>query len=83
MDFIPEEISKYAEDHSSSESAVLAELNAGKIPRDRYESFVKLQREVAYLREAGKRAGWQNRRQSDRVAHRAFNKEVTWHKSRR
>ena len=63
--------------------AVLAELNAGKIPRDRYESFVKLQREVAYLREAGKRAGWQNRRQSDRVAHRAFNKEVTWHKSRR
>src|SRR6516165_2256651 len=58
--------------------AVLAELNAGKIPRDRYESFVKLQRELAYLREAEKRAGWQTRRKSDRVAHRAFNKEVTW-----
>ncbi len=63
--------------------AVLAELNAGKIPRDRYENFVKLQRELAHLREAGKRAGWQNRRKSDRVAHRAFNKAVTHHKSRR
>ncbi len=63
--------------------AVLAELNAGKIPRDRYESFVKLQRELAYLREAGKRANWQTRRKSDRVAHRAFNKEVTYHKTRR
>lgn len=63
--------------------AVLAEVIAGKIPRDRYESFVKLQRELAYLREAGKRAGWQSRRKSDRVAHRAFNKEVTYHKSRR
>lgn len=63
--------------------AVLAELNAGKIPRDRYESFAKLQKEIAYLREAEKRAGWQTRRKSDRVAHRAFNKEVTHHKSRR
>jgi ribosome biogenesis GTPase / thiamine phosphate phosphatase len=63
--------------------AVLAELNAGKIPRDRYESFVKLQKELAYLREAEKRAGWTNRRKSDRVAHRAFNKEVTHHKSHR
>ena len=63
--------------------AVLAELNAGNIPRDRYESFVKLQRELAYLREAEKRAGWQTRRKSDRVAHRAFNKAVTHHKSRR
>jgi ribosome biogenesis GTPase len=63
--------------------AVLAELNAGKIPRDRYESFVKLQKELAYLREAEKRAGWTSRRKSDRVAHRAFNKEITHHKSRR
>jgi ribosome biogenesis GTPase len=63
--------------------AVLAELNAGKLPRDRYESFVKLQRELGYVREAGKRANWTTRRKSDRVAHRAFNKEVTHHKSRR
>ena len=63
--------------------AVLAELNAGKIPRARYESFVKLQGELAYLREAGKRAGWQSHRKGDRVAHRAFNKEVTYHKTRR
>lgn len=63
--------------------AVLAELNAGKIPRDRYDSFVKLQRELAYLREAEKRAHWTNHRKSDRVAHRAFNKEVSYHKTRR
>ena len=63
--------------------AVLAELNAGKIPRERYESFIKLQRELVYLREAEKRAGGQTRRKSDRVAHRAFNKEVTYHKTRR
>lgn len=54
--------------------AVLAELAAGKIPRERYDSFVKLQREISYLREAEKRAGWQDRRKSDRVAHRVFNK---------
>jgi ribosome biogenesis GTPase len=63
--------------------AVLAELNAGKIPRDRYDNFVKLQRELFYLREAGKRASWQTLRKSDRVAHRAFNKEITHHKARR
>lgn len=55
--------------------AVLAELAAGKIPRERYDSFVKLQREISYLREAEKRAGWQDRRKSDRVAHRVFNKQ--------
>jgi ribosome biogenesis GTPase len=63
--------------------AVLAGLQAGKIPRDRYESFVKLQKELAYLREAEKRASWTSRRKSDRVAHRAFNKQVTHHKTRR
>jgi ribosome biogenesis GTPase / thiamine phosphate phosphatase len=63
--------------------AVLAGLNAGKIPRDRYESFVKLQKELGYLREAERRTGWTTRRKSDRVAHRAFNKAVTHHKTRR
>ena len=66
-----------------TDCAVLTELNSGRISRERYESFVKLQRELAYLREAEKRAGWQTRRKSDRVAHRAFNKEVTYHKTRR
>jgi ribosome biogenesis GTPase len=54
--------------------AVLAELHTGNLPRDRYESFVKLQKELGYLREAEKRAGWTTRRKSDRVAHRVFNK---------
>ena len=55
--------------------AVLTALTAGALPRDRYDSFVKLQLEIGYLREAEKRAGWQDRRKSDRVAHRAFNKQ--------
>ena len=63
--------------------AVLAALAAGTLVRARYDSFVKLQGELGYLREAEKRAGWQSRTKSDRVAHRAFNKEVTHHKSRR
>ena len=54
--------------------AVRAALADGTLPRERYASFVKLQNEVSYLREAEKRAGWQVRRKSDRVAHRVFNK---------
>ena len=53
--------------------AVLPALAAGTLPRERYESFVKLQLELGYLREAEKRAGWTTRRKSDRVAHRVFN----------
>ena len=54
--------------------AVQAALANGTLPRDRHESFVKLQLEIGYLREAEKQAGWQTRRKSDRVAHRVFNK---------
>jgi ribosome biogenesis GTPase len=55
--------------------AVRAALTAGTLPRERYDSFVKLQLEISYLREAEKRTGWQDRRKSDRVAHRVFNKQ--------
>ncbi len=55
--------------------AVLAALANATLPRERYDSFVKLQLEISYLREAEKRAGWQDRRKSDRVAHRVFNKQ--------
>ena len=54
--------------------AVQTALANGTLPRDRHESFVKLQLEISYLREAEKQAGWQTRRKSDRVAHRIFNK---------
>ncbi len=54
--------------------AVLTALANGTLPRERHESFVKLQLEISYLREAEKQAGWQTRRKSDRVAHRVFNK---------
>jgi ribosome biogenesis GTPase len=62
--------------------AVLAAVADGTLPRERHENFVKLQREISYLREAEKQAGWQTRRKSDRVAHRTFNKAVTHHKTR-
>ena len=55
--------------------AVLTALAAGTLPRERYESFVKLQHEISFLREAEKRAHWQERKKSDRVAHRIFNKQ--------
>ena len=54
--------------------AVQAALANGTLPRDRHESFVKLQLEISYLREAEKQAGWQTRRKSDRVSHRVFNR---------
>jgi hypothetical protein len=54
---------------------VLAALAASTLPRERYDSFVKLQLEISYLRRAEKQAGWQDRRKSDRVAHRVFNKQ--------
>ncbi len=55
--------------------AVFAALADSTLSRERYDSFIKLQREIGYLREAEKRAGWHNRRKSDRVAHRVFNKQ--------
>jgi ribosome biogenesis GTPase len=55
--------------------AVLTALAAGALSRERHESFVKLQVEISYLREAEKQAGWQTRKKSDRVAHRVFNKQ--------
>jgi len=58
-----------------TDCAVLAALAAGTLPRGRYDSFVKLQLEISYLREAGKRAAWRDRRKGDRVAHRVFNKQ--------
>jgi len=58
------------------ECAVLAAVAAGTFPRERHDSYVKLQREMSYLRESEKQAGWQTRRKSDRVAHRVFNKRA-------
>ena len=48
--------------------AVLEALAAGTLPRERYDSFLKLQLEIRYLREAEKRAAWQDRKKSDRGA---------------
>ena len=42
--------------------AVLEALAVGRLPRERYESFLKLQLEIRYLREAEKRAARQDRK---------------------
>src|SRR6266478_1273237 len=52
--------------------AVLEALAAGTLARERYDSFLKLQLEIRYLREAEKRSAWKDRKKSDRVAYRAF-----------
>jgi ribosome biogenesis GTPase len=51
-----------------NQCAVLEALAAGTLPRERYDSFRKLQLEIRYLREAEKRAAWQERKKSDRGA---------------
>ena len=55
--------------------AVLEALAAGTLPRERYDSFLKLQLEIRFLREAEKRAAWQDRQKSDRTVPRAFTRE--------
>ena len=50
--------------------AMLAALAAGTLPRERYDSFLKLQLEIHFLREAEKRAARQDRKKSDRGARR-------------
>jgi ribosome biogenesis GTPase len=58
-----------------NQCAVRAALAAGTLPRERYDSFLKLQLEIRYLREAEKRAAWQDRKKSDRGALRVFGKK--------
>ena len=55
--------------------AVLEALAAGMLPRERYDSFLKLQLEIRYLREAEKRAAWRDGKKSDRGAHRELPQE--------
>lgn len=56
--------------------AVLEALAAGTLPRDRYDSFLRLQLELRYLREAEKRAAWQEGKKSGRGADRQCRQEV-------
>jgi ribosome biogenesis GTPase len=58
-----------------NQCAVLEALAAGTLPRERYDSFLKLQLEIRFLREAEKRAAWQDRKKSDRGTHRVFSKK--------
>jgi ribosome biogenesis GTPase / thiamine phosphate phosphatase len=58
-----------------SKCAVLEALAAGTLSRERYDSFLKLQLEIRFLREAEKRAAWQDRKKSDRMIPRVFSKQ--------
>jgi ribosome biogenesis GTPase len=58
-----------------NECAVLSALAAGTLPRERYESFLKLQVEICFLREAEKRTAWKDRKKNDRGAHRGFTEQ--------
>jgi ribosome biogenesis GTPase len=54
---------------------VLEALHAGKLSQDRYENFLKLLRELEFLRDAEKKAAWQTRRKSTRSpSHRSDNR---------
>lgn len=55
--------------------AVLEALAAGTLPRERYDSFLKLQLEIHYLREAEKKTAWQGRKKSNRGSNRALPQE--------
>ena len=55
--------------------AVLEALAAGTLPRQRYDGFLKLQLEIRFLREAEKKAARQDRKKSERGAHRVFSQE--------
>lgn len=54
--------------------AVRDAVEAGALSNERYESFLKLQRELAYLEEAHEKRSWIDRKRRAAAAHRAFNK---------
>jgi ribosome biogenesis GTPase len=55
--------------------AVLQAVTAGTIPRERYESFVRIQTEIRSMREAEKKAGWQARKLANRAPEQQFSQE--------
>ncbi|HWI57244.1 MAG TPA: ribosome small subunit-dependent GTPase A [Bacillota bacterium] len=56
--------------------AVLQALAAGTLPRERYDSFLRLQLEIRHLRETQKKAAWQDRKKTGRAALRAVRRKV-------
>jgi ribosome biogenesis GTPase len=58
-----------------NQCAVIEALAAGTLPRGRYDSFLKLQLEIRFLREAEKRAAGQDRKKIGRRGHRVFSKK--------
>ncbi len=59
---------------NEKDCGVKAALAEGRLPEDRYQSYLKLQRETACLEQAQQQRGWAERRRRDRIAPRAFNK---------
>jgi ribosome biogenesis GTPase / thiamine phosphate phosphatase len=57
-----------------NQCAVREALATGTLPRERYDSYLKLQLELRYLREAAKQAARRERKKSGRGARRVFRK---------
>jgi ribosome biogenesis GTPase / thiamine phosphate phosphatase len=53
--------------------AVQDALAAGKLPRDRYNNYLKLRHELDFLEEAQHKHAWIERKRKTKVAQRAFN----------
>ena len=58
-----------------NQCAVLEALAAGTLPRERHDSFLKLQLEIRHRRAAGQRTAWRDRKQSGRGAQRGFSEQ--------
>ena len=54
--------------------AVLAAVASGQVPTERYDRFIKLQKELAFLEDSHLQKSWSQRRRSTRVSQRGFNK---------
>jgi ribosome biogenesis GTPase len=58
-----------------NECAVREALAAGTLPRERYDSFIKVQLEIRHVRGAEKRTAWQDRRKSVGEGQRDFSQQ--------
>jgi ribosome biogenesis GTPase len=52
--------------------AVLAAVSNGELPESRYQSFLKLRKELQFMEQAHTRHGYLQRKRQTRVAQRAF-----------
>lgn len=57
------------------ECALLGAVAAAQIPAERFQGYLKLRRELAYLQSAQTKQSWVQRKRTARIAQRVFNKQ--------